>query len=457
MLSRFKTVTAAASLAALSLSLLAGCGSDPTAPAASSTGSDATTAGTTAPAAEIQPEGATMWALSQAPANVAFEDSIERWNAGHADEAIAVEFFAGEDLKTKLRTSIGAGAGPTFIYSWGGGILESYVEAGEIEDLTPYIAANPVLQERYPESIGANGVIDGKTYALPNSHTQPVLLYYNKALFDEAGVEPPESWEDLMELVTVFKGMGIAPISLAGQSRWPELMYLSYLVDRIGGPDVFDNIVANQPDAWSDPAVQEALDKIKELVDAGAFIDGFATVAADTRADQALLYTGRAAMLLHMASAYGGIKTDSPDFIADGKLGFATFPSIPNGKGDAANLVGTPAMMWTVSSKATDGQKKTAIDYLVNGLFDEAYVQKLVDQGAVPAVVGVESQLEASPDADFQTSVYAMVQEAPHFQLAWDQALSPEQAEALLTNLSLVFLGEQTGAEFIAAMNATIA
>lgn len=437
MFTSLRKAVAAASLVAIAAVSLTACGADPTSP--SEGGSPVT-----------------MWGLGQAPLNGVLEDSIARWNQDNADEQIDSELFAGEDLKTKLRTAIGAGSSPTFIFSWGGGVLNSYVQEGDLLDLTPYVAEHPELASRYPTAVSAAGVIDGKTWAIPNSHTQPVLMYYNKQVFADAGVEPPKTWDDLIALVPVFKAKGIAPFSIGGQSRWPELMWLEYLVERIGGPEVFNAIAANEPDAWSNPAVLDALGKIQQLVDAGAFADGFSSIAADTRADLALVYTGKAAMIMHLASGYSGVKADAPDFVSSGNLGFLPFPEVVGGKGDPANLVGNPAMLWAISSTASDSQIETAIDYLTNGTFDETYTQGLIDAGAVPAVSGVQSKLAASPDSDFQSTLYDMVENAPNFQLSWDQALTPEQSEAMLTNLTLIFLGQQTPDEFVAAMNATI-
>jgi raffinose/stachyose/melibiose transport system substrate-binding protein len=49
-----------------------------------------------------------------------------------------------------------------------------------------------------------------------------------------------------------------------------------------------------------------------------------------------------------------------------------------------------------------------------------------------------------------------MAQNAPHFQLSWDQALAPAPAQALLTNLSQLFLKQITPQQFSANMNKTI-
>src|SRR5699024_11400602 len=92
---------------------------------------------------------------------------------------------------------------------------------------------------RTNESIGKVGQVDGAQYGVPNIDTQPVILYYSTELFDQHSLTPPTTWDELMTAVETFSAAGITPIALAGQSVWPELMYIQYLTDRIGGEGVF--------------------------------------------------------------------------------------------------------------------------------------------------------------------------------------------------------------------------
>lgn len=413
--------------------------------------------GSSGPAGSTGASGgsATMWGLTGGNQPV-LQKSVEAWNSAHSDSSIKLDFFANDAYKTKVRTAVGAGEGPTFIYGWGGGVLKSYVDSGQVEDLSSFVKDNPDVKERYLPAVLKNGEINGKTYALPNNNVQPVVLYYNKEVFDKVGAQPPKTWDELMALVPKFKEAGVAPFSLGGQSKWPDLMWLEYLVERIGGPEVFANIAANKPNAWSDPAVTEALTKIQQLVDAGGFVNGFSSIAADSNADQALLYTGKAAMVLQGGWIYQGMKKDAGSFVSGGKLGFTTFPTVSGGKGDPANVVGNPSNFWSISAKATDEQKKAALAYVKDGMFTDADTDALIASGAVPVVNGIENKLEASPDKDFLTFVYGLAKKAPSFTLSWDQALSPAQGDAMLSNLDQIFLKKITPEQFVTTMNATI-
>ena len=85
-----------------------------------------------------------------------------------------------------------------------------------------------------------------------------------------------------MDLVPKFNAAGIAPFSLGGQSRWTNMMWLEFLFDRIGGPEVFQAVFDGEKDAWSNPAAIEALTKVQELVKANGFIKGFSSITADS-------------------------------------------------------------------------------------------------------------------------------------------------------------------------------
>lgn len=398
------------------------------------------------------PSSLSVWALTGAKQDT-YQLTFDSWNEDNPDDQFAVEYFANDSYKEKIRTAIGAGNAPTLIFNWAGGTLADYAANGSIVDLSGQV--DDVLS-RTIESIGQVGQVDGAQYAVPNNDTQPVILYYNTALFEEHGVTPPTTWDELMSAVETFSGAGVTPIALAGQSVWPELMYIQYLTDRIGGEGVFQKVLDGEAEAWSDPAVTSALEHIQQLVDAGAFGSGFGSVAADSGADAALVHTGQAAMLLQGSWVYGTFKQDAPDFVADGSLGFMNFPAVEDGSGDPANIVGNPANFWAVSADAAEEVQQLAIQYLNEYNLNEEMVESFLGMGAIPAVQGLEEQLGELEDGDFLSFAYDMVLSAPHFQLSWDQALPAAPAQQLLTSLSQIFLGEIEPADFVATMNGTL-
>jgi len=401
-------------------------------------------------------DAATYWFLSVQPQQGIRERAVKRFNEANPKNQIKYTEFQNDAYKTKIKTAIGAGQAPTIIWGWGGGGLKSYVDANQVDDLTDWFAQNPAVKNRlFPSAFGA-ATVNGKIYAMPAEQVQPIVLYYNKKIFDQVGAQPPQSWGDIMALVPKFNAKGIAPFSLGGQSRWTNMMWLEFLLDRIAGGEVFQAVFEGQKNAWSHPAVTEMLTKVQDLVKANGFIKGFSSITADSNADQALLYTGKAAMMLHGTWTYGGMKQDGGDFVSGGHLGYMNFPPVEGGKGDPSDTVGNPGQYLAISSKATSAQKETAKKFFATGVLSDAEVKEWIDTGGVPIVNGTEAQLAASKDADFLTFVYGVSSKAKAFAQSWDQALSPTAAETLLDNIAKLFQLSISPQQWIDSMNQAI-
>jgi raffinose/stachyose/melibiose transport system substrate-binding protein len=381
------------------------------------------------------------------------QGSIDALSAAGNGE-LTMQVFENDPYKQKLRTAVSAGEGPTIFSGWGGGGLEAYVEAGETESLQAVFDAEPELRDRIFPSVLAGGTVDGEIYGVPYNGVQPAVVYYNESLFDEVGVEVPTDWDELMAVVPVFNEAGIAPFSVGGASKWPYLMWIAYLTDRIGGPEVFDAVVAGEEDAWEDPAIIEAASMIQDLVEADGFIDGFSALDANQGAAEALVYTGKAAMQLQGAWAYSGTYVSAAkDFVEAGDLGWTTFPAVPGGAGDPTNVTGNLSSYLSITSGSSDEEKALATDWLLHGVMSDDYIDTLMGTGAVPPISGLEDKIADSSAPEWNQFVYSSAEEAGNFQLSWDQALDPIQADALLNNLEQVFLLQITPEEFAANLN----
>ncbi|MFJ2264519.1 extracellular solute-binding protein [Streptomyces sp. NPDC087844] len=398
--------------------------------------------------------GASYWYLNGQPQEGVRAGAVKAYNKAHSKEQIEDFTFQNDAYKTKIKTAIGAGEAPTIIWGWGGGTLRTYVKAGQVEDLTSWCDEHSEVKKGLLPSSFAAATVDGKIYAMPCETVQPIILYYNKKVFEQVGVQPPKSWGDIMALVPKFNAKGIAPFSLGGQSQWTNMMWLEFLFDRVGGPELFQAVIEGEKNAWSHPDAITALTKVQELVKARGFIKGFSSITADSNADQALLYTGRAAMMLHGAWSYGIQKARGGDFVPSGALGYMTFPPVEGGKGDPSNTVGNPAQYLSISSKADAKQKKVAKDYLATGVLQDAEVKSWIDNGSVPIRLGTEKLLAASKSADFLQFTYDTATKAKVFGQSWDQALTPTPAATMLDNIVKLFQLSITPKQFASNLNA---
>ena len=237
------------------------------------------------------------------------------------------------------------------------------------------------------------------------------------------------------------------------------MMWLEFLFDRIGGSEVFQAVADGEADSWSNPSAIQALTMTQDLVKANGFINGFSSITADSNADQALLYTDKAAMMLHGSWTYGSMSGEGGDFVSGGHLGFMNFPPVDGGKGDPSDTVGNPGQYLSISSKATDGEKETAKKFLANNTLDDASVDAWVKSGNIAVAKSSKDKLASitdKNDSEWLNFVYDTSANAKNFAQSWDQALSPTQAETLLDNIAKLFQLSISPQQFADSMNAVI-
>lgn len=396
-------------------------------------------------------DSVTVWGVQDTALNPVQQKAAAAYNAKGDHPDVKLQFFVNDPYKQKLQTALGSPNAPDVFSSWGGGNLRTYVKAGNVVDLDPLLKSDPALKKAFLPVVLDNARIDGKYYGIPLQGMQPVSVYYNKDVFAKAGIgKPPATWNDLLSDIGTLKAKGVTPFALAGSQPWTELMWIEYLLDRVGGPEVFTAIQQGKPDAWRDPAVMTSLNMIVDLVKRGAFGTNYGSVGQDNGAADALLSHGKAAMELMGSWEFSAQLAAAPKFVNGGKLGWTAFPSVPGGKGDVKNIVGNPCNYFSVTTKSK--KKQAAQDFLKTSLTDPAYVNDLIKIGQVPPLNGVKPKLQAAPHADFTTYLYDLVRQAPSFQQSWDQALDPATSQKLLTNLQKVFNRQQTPKQFVAAM-----
>jgi ABC-type glycerol-3-phosphate transport system substrate-binding protein len=380
------------------------------------------------------------------------ENSVENSAAkSYKTGNVKVQIFANDPYKQKLRVALGAGSPPDVFMNWGGGPLKQYVDAGKVLNLTPYLNADRAWKNKFFANVLETAAFNGKFYGIPNVGMQPVVLFYNKAVFSKHNLSPPRTWAQLLSVVRALKGKGVTPIILGGQSKWPDLMWEEYLVDRVAGPDAFNAIAAGKKNAWMNPAIIKANTMLRQLVDAGAFGSNFASTTYDGTVTATLLGTGKGAMELMGNWEYGAVLTSSPNTIKNKQLGWVTFPTVPNGKGNARNIVGNTSNYYSVAAKSKN--KSAAVNFLKKQVMSPAYVRGLIGLGNIPPVKGIQSQLAKGANATFTTWCYRLVQQAPNYQHSWDQVLTPSQADALLTNLDRLLLKQITPRQFSVNMS----
>src|SRR5271165_1221439 len=186
------------------------------------------------------------------------------FEAEHKGVKVEFKYLENEAFKAKLPTMLQSDdSRPSLFYSWGGGVMDAQAKAGFLKDITADVASVEAdMAPTATSAFRANGTAVGVPF-----DEGVVSFFYNKKLFDKAGVkaEDIETWDDSLSAVKKLKAAGITPISVGAGEKWPMHFYYSYLVMRIGGEHALADAKAGKDGGFKNPTFVEAGKRLREL------------------------------------------------------------------------------------------------------------------------------------------------------------------------------------------------
>ena len=310
------------------------------------------------------------------------------YNAEHQGVNVQFKYLENEAFKAKLPTMLQSDdSRPSLFYSWGGGVMDAQYKAGFLKDITKDVAA--VEANLQPTAVNAFKV-DGKAVGVPWD-TGEVVFYYNKKLFEKAGVkaEDIKTWDDFLGAVKKLKAAGITPISVGAGEKWPMHFYYAYLVMRIGGEHALADAKAGKDGGFKSPTFVEAGKRLRELAALEPFQPGYLStkhaestgVFADGKAAMDLMGEWLIGMQASTSASGKGLPEDD--------IGILSFPTVPGGKGKATDTLGGVHAFLVTKTAPPE-----AVDFL-KFFSQEKYAKEAAETGAyIPVYKGTEADIK---------------------------------------------------------------
>ncbi|AJY44535.1 ABC transporter substrate-binding protein [Martelella endophytica] len=343
------------------------------------------------------------------------QEVFDAYQAEHPDTKIEMEYLENSAFKSKLPTVLQSNKRPDLYWSWAGGVLDEQFESGATQDITA--AVKDDFAATIPPGPVQSFTVDGQIVGGPTK-VSLIVLWYNKALAEQAGVDVSaiETWDDFLAAVQKAKDAGVTPIVAGGKDKFPLHYYVAYLATRIMGVDGLAAARAGEDGGFNNPDFIKALTEFKRLADLEPFQDGFAS--ATFAKESGMFGDGGALFELAGQWNYSTQKGNSASGkgLPEDELGMTTFPAVPDGKGDPSDVVGG-VNGWVVTKDAP----AEAVDFLKYWV-SKPVVEKYAAAGQwIPVAKGAG---EALTNPYFQT-VSKMAGDAAHLQLYLDQAFGP--------------------------------
>ena len=329
---------------------LAGCGSsgngsgpESSAPAAAGTGSAAPA--TSPQASDDTP--VTLKFLHWVPYS---KEALDKFHEKYPNITIQFEQVDTANYTTVLKSRLAAKADIDLVGLHANQDELGYaVKAGSLIDLT----GSSDLSNLMPAAVQA-GTVEGKTYGFAQG-TYAIGMWYNKDLFEKAGVAVPTNWNEFLAACEKIKQSGVAPIVIAGKDAWTTGYYTMSQMTELekDQPGTLAKLATGEA-KWTDPAFLGPYQSMTELVAKDYFLNGKGSVGITY--DQAVLafQQGKAAMWLMGSWALDKFAADFKDF----RVGVFPYPVNDAGKQPLVPQVTDAILSGVAWSKHQDAVKK---------------------------------------------------------------------------------------------------
>jgi alpha-glucoside transport system substrate-binding protein len=190
-----------------------------------------------------------------------FQTVIDAFNELYPN--VSVKYTSGGDnLAPLLSTAVQGGNPPDIACIAQPGLMADFASQGAIK---PIDDLRQDIVDNFGESVADVGAIDGTQYAVMWKAANKSTIWYNVADFEEAGVDPPETWEDLNAARDTLKAAGITPYSVGVDVGWPISDLFENVYIRTAGADNYDKLSKHEI-PWTDQSVKDALTTMKDIV-----------------------------------------------------------------------------------------------------------------------------------------------------------------------------------------------
>lgn len=315
-----------------------------------------------------------------------------------------------EDFKQAIRAYLVADPAPDVMTWFAGNRARFFIDKGLIMDISD-VWESEGWNEDYPKGFRAMSEVDGKAYFLP-SNWYWWAMFYRKSLFDEYGVTPPETWDELLAACDTFNEAGVTPITIGTKYRWTAAAWFDYINMRLNGPQFHLDLMLGK-EKYDDPRVKAVFEKWRELFDHNCFIDDAAAYSWQEGLDP--FNQGDAAMYL-----MGQFILDSTAEEVKDDVDFFRFPII-----DPSQPIGedAPTDGYFIAAQAQnpEGAKKF-LAFLGSVEAQTLAVEKL---GRLP----VHSKVDQSLFTPMQQKGIELIQGADLVVQFYDRDTTPEMAD----------------------------
>lgn len=321
----------------------------------------------------------------------------EEFMQRHPEIKIEYTMLSGDQLTQTLTTAIKSGEAPDLFALPSGVKLSTAVAEGWYQSMSPYLSQEFI--DSFETGALNEGVttIDGEIYALPEAaNIVNSLMFYNKDIFTEAGLDPenpPKTWSEFRDACKKITEAGNGKyygIIESGNVPTRTEIELRSFANLAGAKCNYYGVmsVVDGTNPFASDGMKQALNLYAQLAADGSIHPD--SINLDAPSARAMFAQGQAGFLIQGSWCIPTWRADNPDF----NFGVMALPVPDDGAKGGNPYIG--AMPW-MGISATCEHPEAAALYLTE-LFGTDYQSKIVsDGGFVSCIKGVNETAMTDP------------------------------------------------------------
>ena len=245
-----------------------------------------------------------------------------------AETGIGIAYEGDRDMQEVAKKRLVAGNPPDIAIYPRPGEVAALAKAGAILPLTELMDKD-YIDANFGAGMVGLGMHHGEFFALPIKGSSKAVIWYRPQSFKDQGLEIPDTWDDLMDVVEKIKAAGNTPFSVGARDGWTLTDLFENIYVRTAGPEKYHQLFVTHEIEWTDSSVLEAMEYVKQFYSAdnllggpeGALATGFIEAMDDVVQGKAEMY--------YLAGFMKGIaEENNPDKKCGQDFATFEFPSI---------------------------------------------------------------------------------------------------------------------------------
>ena len=325
-----------------------------------------------------------------------FQENIDAYEA-ESGNTVEVQAVPDEQFTSTVQARLASGEG-----------IDVFPGYNDIDDPGSVLVEieNPSYEDRMSASVfDSIKAKDGKIYGYPTATPLSTFgVFYNKDVFEAAGVEVPTTLDEMTEAFEAIKADGVTPLYLAGKDGWTLLQHRNSVNAGFfaADADVATKLATNETEWQEVDGFDEQYTALAEWSTSGLINDNALTASYEE--SQRALVDGQAGAIINGSWVIGELRKLNPD----ANIGFF---ALPTAEGEAQIALTPPNVVHIAASSEVKEEAEEMLQFLIEPEQVELF---MASAPGVPAFTDVEIA-EVDP-AMADVLVYVDAEETgPHF------------------------------------------